>query len=139
MTRIEFYVLPDADPLGRLRAACQLAAKGWQHGMQVFIRCSDARQSDQLDELLWSFRSERFIPHEQYDDDAHAPVILGLEQRPAQPQGLLINLATTLSPHVDQFSRVIEIVNQAPELLTVCRDNFRLYRRHGYDPKRVEL
>ncbi|MHB1371432.1 MAG: DNA polymerase III subunit chi, partial [Pseudomonadaceae bacterium] len=24
MTRVEFYVLPDDNPLGRLRAACQL-------------------------------------------------------------------------------------------------------------------
>ena len=28
MTRVEFYVLPDAEPASRLRAACQLAAKG---------------------------------------------------------------------------------------------------------------
>ncbi|MEG4315449.1 DNA polymerase III subunit chi [Pseudomonas sp. FIP_A4] len=139
MTRIEFYVLPDDNPLGRLRAACQLAAKGWQHGLPVFIRCHDAAQCQQLDELLWSFRTERFIPHEHYADDPQAPVVLGLEQAPAQPQSLLINLATTLSPHVDQFSRIIEIVNQEPDLLTACRDNFRLYRRHGYDPKRVEL
>jgi len=51
----------------------------------------------------------------------------------------LINLGSTLSSHIDQFSRVIEIVNQEPQLLTACRENFRLYRRQGYDPKRVEL
>ena len=139
MTRIEFYVLPDQDPLGRLRAACQLAAKGWQHGMPVFIRCSDAAQCEQLDELLWSFRAERFIPHGQLPDDPQAPVVIGLEQAPPLDGGLLINLATSLSAHLGQFSRVIEIVNQEPQLLTVCRDNFRRYRRQGYDPQRVEL
>jgi DNA polymerase-3 subunit chi len=34
---------------------------------------------------------------------------------------------------------VIEIVNQEPDLLTACRENFRSYRQRGYDPKRVEL
>ena len=37
MTRIEFYVLPDDNPLGRLRAACQLAAKAlatWPAGIR---------------------------------------------------------------------------------------------------------
>jgi len=139
MKRIEFYVLPDANPLGRLRAACQLAAKGWQHGMQVFIRCVDETQSNQLDELLWSFRAERFVPHEQHADNPQAPVVIGLEQTPQTTQGLLINLAPTLCAHIDQFSRVIEIVNQEPQLLTACRGNFRLYRRQGYDPQRVEL
>ncbi|HBB22877.1 MAG TPA: DNA polymerase III subunit chi, partial [Pseudomonas sp.] len=115
------------------------AAKGWQHGLQVFVRCSDEDQSARLDELLWSFRAERFIPHEQYAEEVQAPVVIGLEQEPPTAQGLLINLAPTLSAHIDRFSRVIEIVNQEPQLLTACRENFRLYRRQGYDPQRVEL
>jgi len=139
MTRIEFYVLPDSEQAGRARAACQLASKGWQHGLPVFIRCQDDQQCNELDELLWTFRAERFIPHELHGVDPLAPVVIGTEQPPALVQGLLINLSPTLSPHTDQFSRVIEIVNQQPELLTVCRDNFRLYRQRGYDPKRVEL
>jgi DNA polymerase-3 subunit chi len=139
MTRIEFYVLPDSEPAGRTRAACQLASKGWQHGMPVFIRCQDSQQCNDLDELLWHFRAERFVPHGLHEDDPQAPVVIGMEQPPATTQGLLINLSPTLSPHTDQFSRVIEIVNQQPELLTVCRENFRLYRQRGYDPKRVEL
>lgn len=139
MTRIEFYVLPDSEPAGRARAACQLASKGWQHGMPVFIRCQDEQQCRELDDLLWSFRAERFVPHELHEDDPHAPVVIGTEQPPASAQGLLINLSRTLSPHTDHFSRVIEIVNQQPELLAVCRENFRVYRQRGYDPKRVEL
>ena len=139
MTRIEFYVLPDSEQAGRARAACQLASKGWQHGLSVFIRCQDDQQCNELDELLWTFRAERFIPHELHGVDPLAPVVIGTEQPPASVQGLLINLSPTLSPLTDQFSRVIEIVNQQPELLTVCRDNFRLYRQRGYDPKRVEL
>ena len=139
MTRIEFYVLPDSEQAGRARAACQLASKGWQHGLPVFIRCQDDQQCNELDELLWTFRAERFVPHELHGVDPLAPVVIGTEQPPALVQGLLINLSPTLSPHTDQFSRVIEIVNQQPELLTVCRDNFRLYRQRGYDPKRVEL
>src|SRR3546814_8502879 len=59
ISRIEFYVLPDSEPAGRARAACQLASKGWQHGMAVFIRCQDASQCAELDELLWGFRAER--------------------------------------------------------------------------------
>lgn len=139
MTRIEFYVLPDAAPEGRLLAACRLAAKAWQHEMPVFLRCQDARQCTELDALLWRFRAERFIPHNLHSDDPMAPVVLGLDEPPAQPQGVLINLAAELSGHLDLFSRVFEIVNQQPDQLALGRENFRLYRRQGYDPKRVEL
>jgi DNA polymerase-3 subunit chi len=139
MPRIEFYVLSTAAPAERLRAACQLAMKAWRAGMPVFLRGSDAQQCTEVDELLWRFKSESFVPHSLYQDDAQAPVVIGLNEEPASAQGVLINLGSTLSPQVECFSRVIEIVNQEPDLLTACRENFRSYRQRGYDPKRVEL
>ncbi|MBU1285395.1 MAG: DNA polymerase III subunit chi [Gammaproteobacteria bacterium] len=139
MPRIEFYVLSTAVPAERLRAACQLAMKAWRAGLPVFLRGSDAQQCNEVDELLWRFKAESFVPHSLYQDDAQAPVVIGLDAEPASAQGVLINLGSTLSPQVECFSRVIEIVNQEPDLLTACRENFRSYRQRGYDPKRVEL
>jgi DNA polymerase-3 subunit chi len=139
MPRIEFYVLSSALPTERLRAACQLAMKAWRAGLPVFLRGSNAAQCAELDELLWRFKAESFVPHNLHQDDALAPVVIGLNEEPASTQGVLINLGSTLSPQVERFSRVIEIVNQEPDLLTACRENFRSYRQRGYDPKRVEL
>lgn len=139
MPRIEFYVLSTAVPAERLRAACQLAMKAWRAGLPVFLRGSDAQQCSEVDELLWRFKAESFVPHSLYQDDAHAPVVIGQDEEPGIAQGVLINLGSTLSPQVERFSRVIEIVNQEPDLLTACRENFRSYRQRGYDPERVEL
>jgi len=139
MPRIEFYVLSTAVPGDRLRAACQLAMKAWRAGLPVFVRGSDARQCSEVDEQLWRFKAESFVPHSLYEEDPQAPVVIGLDEEPSSAQGVLINLGSTLSPHVERFSRVIEIVNQEPDLLTACRENFRSYRQRGYDPKRVEL
>jgi DNA polymerase-3 subunit chi len=139
MPRIEFYVLSSIVPAERLRTACQLAMKAWRAGLPVFLRGSDAAQCNELDELLWRCKTESFIPHSLYQDDAQAPVVIGLDEQPSNLQGVLINLGSTLSPQVEHFSRVIEIVNQEPDLLTACRENFRSYRQRGYDPKRVEL
>lgn len=139
MPRIEFYVLSSAIPAERLRAACQLAMKAWRAGLPVFVRGSDAVQCSELDDLLWRFKAESFVPHSLHQDDAQAPVVIGLDEQPGTPQGVLINLGSSLSAHIEHFSRVIEIVNQEPELLTACRENFRSYRQRGYDPKRVEL
>ncbi|SDI46884.1 DNA polymerase III, chi subunit [Pseudomonas flavescens] len=139
MPRIEFYVLSSTTPAERLRAACQVAGKAWRHGLPVFLRGRDVEQCAELDQLLWQFRQESFIPHGLHQDGPQAPVVIGLDEAPASAQGVLINLGSTLSAHVEHFSRVIEIVNQEPDLLTACRENFRSYRQRGYDPKRVEL
>ena len=113
--------------------------KAWRAGMPVFLRGSNAAQCSEVDELLWRFKAESFVPHSLYQEDAQAPVVIGLDEVPTSAQGVLINLDSTLSLQVEHFSRVIEIVNQEPDRLTACRENFRSYRQRGYDPKRVEL
>ncbi len=137
--KVEFYVRPDSQPAGRLKLACQLAAKAWRAGLPVFVRGADAAQCDELDELLWRFKGETFIPHNLHSDAPTAPVVIGIDQPPAVSQGVLINLHPQIAAHCEQFSRIIEIVNQQPEQLELARDNFRLYRQRGYAPQRVEL
>jgi DNA polymerase-3 subunit chi len=139
MPRIEFYVLPSSQPAGRLKMACQLTAKAWRAGLSVFLRGADAAQCAELDELLWRFKGETFIPHNLYSDAPDAPVVIGLDQPPLLPQGLLINLHPQICTDCTQFSRIIEIVNQQPEQLALSRENFRLYRQQGFTPQRVEL
>ena len=139
MPRVEFYVLPDTDPRQRLKVACQLAGKAWRAGLTVFIRGADEADCEALDNLLWSYRSASIIPHNRHEDGADAPVVIGVDQQPAHAQGLLINLHPDLPADPERYSRVIEIVNQAPELLTICREHFRQYRQRGYAPQRVEL
>ena len=139
MTRIEFYILPDPSPQERLRTACQLALKAWRQGMPVFIRGSDLAQCELLDQLLWQFRTDTFVPHNLYAEAPEAPVVIGMDEAPAQASGLLLNLAPSIAPHLSQFQRIIEIINQQAELLEAGRENFRSYRQRGYDPRRVEL
>lgn len=139
MTRIEFYVLPGDQPDERLKTACKLALKAWRQGLSVFLRGQDAQQCLALDELLWQFRADAFVPHSLYSEDPLAPVVIGLNESPASANGLLLNLADDISPHLSQFQRIIEIIDQQPERLAAGRENFRSYRQHGYDPRRVEL
>ncbi|NLY12030.1 MAG: DNA polymerase III subunit chi [Gammaproteobacteria bacterium] len=137
--KVEFYVLPSTQTADRLNAACRLAHKSWRAGFMTFIRCADSQQQNQLDELLWTFRRHSFIPHALHADNITAPVVLAVNERPQQTPCVLINLHTEISTHLDCFNRVIEIVNQEPELLQICRQNFVRYRELGYKPERVEL
>jgi len=137
--RIEFYRLSRVAPDARLRAACQLARKGWHANLPVFIRCQDADEIQALDELLWRFNPQAFVPHELAENDANAPVVLGKDEPPAQKGGLLINLNRAVSPHIQQFSRIIELVSQDSEQRQASRTNFRYYREQGYQPKALDI
>lgn len=137
--KVEFYVLSSTKMADRLDAACRLAHKAWRAGFMTFIRCSDSTQQAELDELLWTFRKHSFIPHSLHADTCQAPVVLGIDERPDFTAGVLINLHSEISTHLNCFDRVIEIVNQEPEQLIISRQNFMHYRKQGYQPARVEL
>jgi DNA polymerase-3 subunit chi len=137
--RIDFYVSPSDQLQERLVLVCQLAAKAWQAQLSTFIRCCDLAQAQQLDELLWSFRSASFLPHNLYQDNPQAPIVLAVDEQPIDNDVVFINLAMQIPSPIHHFNRIIEIVCQAPEILQKSRENFMQYRQLGYQPQRVEL
>lgn len=132
VTRVDFYVIPSADPSARLQVACRLAEKAWRQGMQVYLHCADEAQRSELDGRLWSFRGEAFIPHSLAEEDAEAPVALGLGEPPGNHRDLLINLTLEAPGFVANFSRVAELVVEEPAIRQAARDKFRFYREQGY-------
>ncbi|HCL3570185.1 TPA: DNA polymerase III subunit chi [Pseudomonas aeruginosa] len=132
MTRVDFYVIPSADPSARLQIACRLAEKAWRQGMRVYLHCADEAQRGELDGRLWSFRGEAFIPHSLAEEDTEAPVALGLGEASGNHRDLLINLTLEAPGFVPNFSRVAELVVEEPAIRQAARDKFRFYREQGY-------
>ena len=56
-----------------------------------------------MDGRLWSFRGEAFIPHSLAEEDAEAPVALGLGETPGNHRDLLINLTLEAPGFVANF------------------------------------
>ncbi|HCA8003360.1 TPA: DNA polymerase III subunit chi, partial [Pseudomonas aeruginosa] len=100
--------------------------------MRVYLHCADEAQRSELDGRLWSFRGEAFIPHSLAEEDAEAPVALGLGETPGNHRDLLINLTLEAPGFVANFSRVAELVVEEPAIRQAARDKFRFYREQGY-------
>ena len=137
--RIDFYVSPDNQPQARLTLACRLARRAWQAGLPVFVLCQDDRQSAELDQMLWQLRPQFFMPHNRFDDNPLAPIVLGIDSWPVLDNSVLVNLCMQPVARFEQLDRVIELVCQTPELLQQSRANFMHYRSLGHQPQRVEL
>lgn len=134
MTRVDFYILEQQHAEARQRFACRLAEKAWRQGHRVYIHTDGIAQSHRLDELLWSYRVESFVPH-ALDDDAAAdaaPVHIGHGDEPQHHDDLLINLTPDVPLFFSRFDRVIELVGQQEESRRQGRERFRFYRERGY-------
>ncbi len=140
MTRVDFYILGDTG--GRELLACRLAEKAYHAGHRVGILAQDPEQARDLDDLLWSFRQGSFVPHELHGSDASeepAPVTIVWAGGPAATCEVLINLDARLPPDPRDYQRVVEIVDQDPEVLAASRARFRAYREDGLEPQSHRL
>jgi DNA polymerase-3 subunit chi len=141
MPRVDFYVLPDQKDNGRALLACRLIDKAYTLGHTVYVLAASEAQATALDDLLWTFRQDSFIPHERYplvgEDDS--PVLIGttaLTERTAQ---VLINFTDDAPADLDRYERVVELVDQHPTVLAKSRERFRAYRERGLTPETHKL
>jgi len=131
--RVDFYILPDHSANGRLYLACRLAQKAYEQGLTVYIHTAADAQARQLDDLLWTFKQNSFVPHALYPSAAEetAPVRIGSGTAPAWHADVLINLALDLPDFYRHFQRVAELVDQEPTVLQASRQRFKAYREQG--------
>ncbi len=135
VTRVDFYILDHSDEQARLRIACRLAEKAWRLSNHIYIHATPAAAA-QIDELLWSFKPDSFIPHAQLPASKKTPIHIGSDFNDDGDIGthhnLLINIGTDVPRFFSRFERVAEIVTQQPQQLAVSRERFLFYKKRGY-------
>ena len=141
MPRIDFYVLPDQKDNGRALLACRVTDKAYSLGHTVYILTTSEAQAAALDDLLWTFRQDSFIPHERYPlaGEESSPVLVGMALPAEVDAQVLINFTDVLPEGFERFQRVVELVDQHPEGLVKSRERFRQYRERGLTPETHKL
>ncbi|MCV4053208.1 DNA polymerase III subunit chi [Pseudomonas aeruginosa] len=132
MIRVDFYVIPSADPSARLQVAGRPGAAARGGGGGGVPQLGPAAPGRAVGGRRGGVRGEAFIPHSLAEEDAEAPVALGLGEPPGNHRDLLINLTLEAPGFVPNFSRVAELVVEEPAIRQAARDKFRFYREQGY-------
>ncbi len=137
MTRIDFYQLNPAGPDAG-QVVCALCQKAWDAGQKVLLLTADEQQSAELDELLWTWRDDSFLPHDREEQDGLITPILVTHQ--ADPRGerqCLINLSNGIPQWFAQFDRVLELVHEDNK--TLARKHYAFYKERGYPLNHIKL
>lgn len=136
MTRIDFYILPDTTLEARLGFACRLTETIHRKGYRLHLHAEDEAMGQALDERLWTFRPDSYLPHAVLGSEmaADAPVTIGWQ---APPDDMADNMAMlNLHPEIPEwfsrFERVAEIINQHQTVLTTKRACWQTYKKRGY-------
>lgn len=135
MTRVDFYLLSQDQPVDRDRFICRLTEKAFRLGHRVFLQSDSPEHARRLDEMLWSFRDRSFVPHglaRDVDGDPDFPVAIGDDITPEGQYDLLINCADEIPDFFSRFERVAEPVINEETAKARGRDRYRFYRDRGY-------
>ena len=131
MTRIDFH----SNVPNKIAYACRLVRKARNANFQVVILARDDAQLAELDEALWTFSEQDFLPHVMMDDAlaAQTPILLTATQAMEAPHHqILINLSDTPPDHFARFERMFEVVSSNEADKSSGRERYSYYKQRGY-------
>ena len=140
--RYWFHILSKPAPSARHLHAVKLVDKAWQQGDRACVVCDNMQQAQELDDLLWNFAPEAFIPHSIVPDTATTctdPVGILLCPPVAEDWDTVIILSATLPADADRFRRLALVAHNDPAVLDQARSHYRQLRAMGIEPRVHDL
>lgn len=133
-----FHILTQTTPAARNLHTAKLVAKARQQGDRVGIVCDTMQHAQELDDLLWNFSPDAFIPHSIVPDSATTctdPVGILLCPPVAEDWDTVIILSATLPADADRFKRLALVAHNDETVLTQARSHYKQLRTLGIEPR----
>ena len=141
MPRADFYLIGKprfrAEPL---LLVCELARKASEAGQPALVLARDAAQAEALDDLLWSFDPDAYVPHQiagMDEDEEEAAVLIAAPDTDAPLRPLLINLRDAAPQGA--FERVLEVVPADESARGPLRERWKHYQALGFEVKHHDM
>ena len=133
MARADFYLIAKPRFTEKpLLLVCELARKACDAGQPLLVLANSAAQAEVLDELLWEFDPDAYVPHQVAgvdEDDELAPVLIVAPEFQAPMRPLVINLRAEAVPQ--GFERVLEVVPADAASREPSRQRWKDYAARG--------
>ena len=88
----------------------QLAEKALAANYRLLVRVAGPEEAGRLDELLWNYRADSFLPHGVAgvgDEDARQPLLISTDFSPVNDATLAISMSQGLPFGEAKFDRVL--------------------------------
>ena len=132
MKKVDFYILNDAGKLPAWRFLCTLIEKAYSDQESVFVYTASKTDAEFLDNLLWTYKEDSFLPHHLVEVEAEAnitaPITISYQQAPPKSVAVLVNLSPEIPVFYECGNRIIEIVFSDATVQQLARERFRQYR-----------
>lgn len=140
MPRADFYLIAkprfagDPDLL-----VCELAKRALAAALPTLILTRSLEQAESLDDRLWSFEEDAYLPHQIAgdDDDDNTPILLVPPGARAADRALVINLREECAE--GHYESVKEVVPADPAEREQSRKRWTQYRQRGFEVRKIDI
>jgi len=139
--RADFYLIAKPrfldDPLALV---CELGKRCYATGKPLLILAADQAQAEALDDALWAFSDEVYLPHQiagRDEDDEITPILIATPDLAAADRPLVINLRP--DAYAGQCERVLEVVPADPSAREPLRSRWRAYAARGCEMHKHDM
>jgi DNA polymerase-3 subunit chi len=141
MARADFYLI--GKPRFReqpLLLVCELARKAVHSNQPLLVLAASAEQAEALDDLLWSFDPDDYLPHQIAGvdlDEEEADVLIVPPEMDVAMRPLVLNLRD--APVPGEFERVLEVVPADESARGSSRERWKHYKERGFEVKKHDM
>ncbi len=134
MTQVEFHIIEDETPKAAFRLAISVIENAYNARKKVFVHTKSQRDAEYMDELLWTYQANSFLPHLLIGEGEGIipPIQIGYGQEPQIRPDVLVNLADDVPRFHGQFALLHEFAHGTEEEKEKARERFKYYRDRGY-------
>jgi len=138
MTQVVFYIMPQSleneseNLTAHFIQACSIAAFYYAQNSKVFIFTDSQQDAFSVDEYLWQFDGDSFVPHNLLGEGPRygTPVEISW-QAPTHPRQILINLSANVPNFAINFQQIIDFVPALEPLKIAARTRYSTYKKMG--------
>jgi DNA polymerase-3 subunit chi len=140
VARADFYLI--AKPRFReepLLLVCELVRKAHDANLPTLVLARDLEQAEAVDELLWAFDDDAYIPHQIAgdDEDELAPVLIATPDMDVPLRPLVVNLRDGAVE--GNFDRVLEVVPADDSAREPLRERWKAYKARGLEVNKHDM
>ncbi len=141
MPRADFYLIAKPRFLGQpLLLVCELARKAHDSGGSCLVLARDMAQAEELDDLLWAFDPDAYIPHQiagTDEDEDETPVLIAAPETDVASRPLVINLRDDV--WLKPCDRILEVVPADPAAREPLRARWKQYKALGFELNKYDM
>jgi DNA polymerase-3 subunit chi len=141
MARADFYLI--GKPRFReqpLLLVCELARKAVHASQPLLVLAASNEQAEALDDLLWSFDPDDYLPHQIAGvdlDEEEADVLIVPPDMDVAMRPLVLNLRAVPAP--GNFERVLEVVPADESARGPLRERWKHYKERGFEVNKHDM